>query len=267
MGFLVILEIMNYGKGTRKINLERTRKIFVFCVSLIALILNIQTIEQLQPLQLHDQPYIPFVNVYASTSDSIPANNLDGIVTRVIDGDTLEIRTNEGAVTTIRLALVDAPEINELGFDEARNFVSENCRDKPAIVDPDNNQGLSYGRLVALVYCDGLNINEAIIASDHANIYESFCEISEFSDSDWAQKNGCTEDDIDSSNNRVVEGGDINSDDGEISNNCDSAYSGVCIPSPPPDLDCKDIPHKNFNVKSPDPHRLDGDGDGKGCET
>lgn len=56
-------------------------------------------------------------------------------------------------------------------------------------------------------------------------------------------------------------------DDEEISNNCDSAYSGVCIPSPPPDLDCKDIPHKNFNVKSPDPHRLDGDGDGKGCET
>jgi micrococcal nuclease len=149
----------------------------------------------LQPLQLHDQPYIPFVNVYASTSDSIPANNLDGIITRFIDGDTLEIRTNEGAVTTIRLALVDAFEINELGFDEARNFVSENCRDKPSIVDPDNNQGLSYGRLVALVYCDGLNINEAIIASDHANIYESFCEISEFSDSDWAQKNGCTEDD------------------------------------------------------------------------
>jgi len=32
-------------------------------------------------------------------------------------------------------------------------------------------------------------------------------------------------------------------------------------------LDCKDIPHKNFNVKSPDPHQLDGDADGKGCET
>ena len=258
---------MNYGEGTPKITLERTRKRFVFWVSLISLILNIQTIEQLQSPQLHQQPYKLFENVYASTSDSIPVNGLDGIITNVIDGDTLEIRTNEGAATTIRLALVDAPEINELGYDEARDFVSENCRDKPAIVDPDNNQDLSYGRIVALVYCDGLNINEAIIASGHAKIYESFCEISEFSDSDWAQKNGCTEDDIDSSDSRIVEGGYINSDDGKISNNCDSAYSGVCIPSPPPDSDCKDIPHKNFNVKSPDPHQLDGDADGRGCET
>jgi hypothetical protein len=55
--------------------------------------------------------------------------------------------------------------------------------------------------------------------------------------------------------------------DEQESNDCDSAYSGACIPPPPPDLDCKDISHKNFNVKSPDPHRLDGDGDGKGCET
>jgi micrococcal nuclease len=251
----------------QKITLERTRKRFVFCASLITLILNIQTIEQLQPPQLHHQPYKLIENVYASTADSIPANNLDGIITNVIDGDTLEIRTNEGAAISIRLALVDAPEINELGYDEAKDFVSENCRDKPAIVNPDNNQGPSYGHLVALVYCDGLNINEAIIASGHANIYESFCEISEFSDSDWARKYGCAEDDIDLSNNRVVEGSDINSDDGETSNNCDFAYSGVCIPSPPPDLDCKDIPHKNFNVKSPDPHQLDRDADGRGCET
>jgi hypothetical protein len=49
--------------------------------------------------------------------------------------------------------------------------------------------------------------------------------------------------------------------------NCDAAYPTVCIPSPPPDLDCADIPYSNFTVLAPDPHHFDGDGDGVGCET
>ena len=48
---------------------------------------------------------------------------------------------------------------------------------------------------------------------------------------------------------------------------CDPAYPTVCIPPPPPDLDCGDIPFRNFKVLPPDPHRFDGDGDGIGCET
>lgn len=47
---------------------------------------------------------------------------------------------------------------------------------------------------------------------------------------------------------------------------CDPAYPTVCIPPPPPDLDCGDIPHRNFKVLAPDPHRFDRDGDGVGCE-
>lgn len=47
---------------------------------------------------------------------------------------------------------------------------------------------------------------------------------------------------------------------------CDPAYPDVCIPSPPPDLDCPEIPFKNFRVLQPDPHRLDQDNDGIGCE-
>lgn len=49
--------------------------------------------------------------------------------------------------------------------------------------------------------------------------------------------------------------------------NCDPSYPDVCIPPPPPDLDCGDIPYKNFKVLPPDPHRFDGDKDGIGCES
>jgi len=47
---------------------------------------------------------------------------------------------------------------------------------------------------------------------------------------------------------------------------CDPAYPDVCIPSPPPDLNCGDVPYTNFRVLSPDPHRFDGNKDGVGCE-
>lgn len=49
--------------------------------------------------------------------------------------------------------------------------------------------------------------------------------------------------------------------------NCDASYPTICIPPPPPDLDCSDIPYTNFKVVAPDDHHLDGDGDGIGCET
>lgn len=48
---------------------------------------------------------------------------------------------------------------------------------------------------------------------------------------------------------------------------CHPSYPTVCIPPPPPDLDCGDIPHRNFAVLRPDVHRSRGDGDGVGCET
>jgi micrococcal nuclease len=46
---------------------------------------------------------------------------------------------------------------------------------------------------------------------------------------------------------------------------CDPSYPEVCIPPAPPDLDCGDIAARDIRVEGDDPHRLDGDGDGRGC--
>jgi hypothetical protein len=48
---------------------------------------------------------------------------------------------------------------------------------------------------------------------------------------------------------------------------CDPSYPSVCIPPPPPDLDCPQVRSTDFAVRPPDPHGFDGDGDGVGCET
>jgi micrococcal nuclease len=51
---------------------------------------------------------------------------------------------------------------------------------------------------------------------------------------------------------------------------CDPNYSGACMPPYPPDLDCADLRALALappvSVVGDDPHRLDGDGDGLGCE-
>jgi hypothetical protein len=49
-------------------------------------------------------------------------------------------------------------------------------------------------------------------------------------------------------------------------NQCHPSYPTVCIKPPPPDLDCGDIPYRNFLVLPPDPHNFDGNNDGIGCE-
>ena len=47
---------------------------------------------------------------------------------------------------------------------------------------------------------------------------------------------------------------------------CATSYPDVCIPPPPPDLDCGDVAFRRFRVTGGDPHRMDGDHDGMACE-
>ena len=53
--------------------------------------------------------------------------------------------------------------------------------------------------------------------------------------------------------------------------NCAASYPTVCIPPPPPDLNCGDISYRRFtvlwNVPAPDPHHFDSNKDGVGCES
>jgi len=165
-----------------------------------------------------------------------------GNVTRIIDGDTIEV---DGV--RIRLVLVDAPESSQAGGFEATNFVHQFCSiGSQVIIDQDDRQLYdNYGRMLAVVWCQGKRLNEEIIAQRYANIYYEFCSQSEFGDGEWAVKLGCI----------------------EKTSDCHPSYPTLCIPYPPPDLDCSDISDRNFQVLSPDPHRFDGDKNGIGCES
>ena len=81
---------------------------------------------------------------------------------------------------------------------------------------------------------------------------------------------GCVETPQECNNNRDDDSdGLTDSDDPDCQQQeCDPSYPNNCIPSPPPDLDCDEIPYHNFKVNQSDPHHFDGnDNDGIGCET
>jgi endonuclease YncB( thermonuclease family) len=107
---------------------------------------------------------------------------LVGIVTKVVDGDTLDING-----IRIRLALVDTPEINQPGYDRAREFVESLCLGKKGELDVDGGQrrGDRYGREVGVVYCDGINMNDKLMSNNLARILVQFCDITEFANQNW----------------------------------------------------------------------------------
>ncbi len=107
-------------------------------------------------------------------------------VTRVIDGDTLEILHEE----RIRLSLASAPELNDSGGQEARQFIEEICPvGSMVLIDEDDEQLTgSFGRIIAQVTCNGVNLNDRLVEGGHGTINTRFCGTSEFAEESWASE-------------------------------------------------------------------------------
>lgn len=113
-----------------------------------------------------------------------------GSVTEIVDGDTIKVDDQ-----SIRFTLVNTPEYGEYGYDQARNYIDRICPvGSTVLVDEDDGQtGRSYGRMIAVIYCEGqnLSLNETILEVGLAEISTRFCSSSEFSSTEWAQEYGC----------------------------------------------------------------------------
>ena len=138
--------------------------------------------------------YLPRSGPAGTSSGNPPSSNpqckgtaacFTDSVTYVVDGDTLDVGS-----TRIRLALVNSPEVGEPGYTEAKQFTTQACPvGSQAFVDEDDGQtGGSYGRMIALVYCGGVNLNAALLSSGHAVLVAYYCSVSEFADEQWT---GC----------------------------------------------------------------------------
>ena len=106
------------------------------------------------------------------------------VVTRVIDGDTFDT----SAEVRVRLADIDTPETGEIGYDDAKNFLTSLVYQKTVYLDIDDLYRTDpYDRLVCVVYVDYnathlMNVNKAILMEGYARIWE---HDNEFNSSTW----------------------------------------------------------------------------------
>jgi micrococcal nuclease len=118
------------------------------------------------------------------------ADCFTGKVTEIVDGDTIDVDD-----VRIRLSMVDAPEIEEAGYDEATETAESICPvGSNALVDEDDGQKeRSYDRLIGVVYCNGntTSVNQVLLEDRKAIVYEEFCSVSEFAKDKWLTKFGC----------------------------------------------------------------------------
>jgi micrococcal nuclease len=111
----------------------------------------------------------------------------NGTVTNIIDGDTIVVGQKH-----VRLSLVNTPEKNETGYNEAIEFMGILCPvGSNVLVDQDDLQLYSYNRMIGVVYCNGKIVNEEILKNNFGIILTDFCSKSEFENESWAIAYGC----------------------------------------------------------------------------
>jgi endonuclease YncB( thermonuclease family) len=204
-----------------------------------------------------------------------------GVVASVYDGDTLTLRDGR----RVRLLQIDTPELG------SRECYSRAARTAlVALAPPGKNVVLEadpaldrvdrYGRLLRYVKRNGVNVNLELTRRGAAAPYfyrgdrgRYAGSLMQATRSAKAAKRGlwraCPRTMLDPF--RAVATGQSGppSQTPLPSGKCDPNYAEGCVPPYPPDLDCADIRAMGIapvRVIGSDPHRLDGDGDGLGCE-
>ncbi|MCU4800482.1 thermonuclease family protein [Halobacteria archaeon HArc-gm2] len=134
----------------------------------------------------------------ATGDPGVPAEgeSREATVTRVVDGDTVEVRYADGSADTVRLVGVDTPETrgqtdpaefegvpgNESGRacladagDRASTALTEwvDGADVTLVVDPETDTRDRYDRLLAYVVRDDANLNYQLVARGYARVYDT----------------------------------------------------------------------------------------------
>jgi len=130
-----------------------------------------------------------FVESQESSQDcSGSARCITGIVTKIVDGDTIHV---DGV--SVRFAMASAPELKGFGGIDSRNFIDTICPvGSNVLVDEDDSQTEgSHARMIGVVYCNGVNLNSELLDAGLGYLADQFCDSSEFAEDSWAVKHGC----------------------------------------------------------------------------
>lgn len=206
-------------------------------------------------------------------AEVVPAGDT-ATVTRIIDGDTIEVSLNDRAYP-VRYIGMDTPERGDFFYAEASAANRALVEAQTVILVKDVSETDRYGRLLRYVYLpDGTFVNAELVAQGYAvavtfppDVREQELfrtlerEARENGRGLWADETAVGEP---ATGVRLLS---TPAASPAGPSNCDPAYPTVCIPSPPPDLNCGNIAYRDFGALPADPHHFDGDNDGVGCES
>jgi endonuclease YncB( thermonuclease family) len=94
------------------------------------------------------------------------AAGIEGVVAKVIDGDSLVVQPKAGAPIEVRLRDMDAPEICQAGGPEAKAMLERLALGKEAKLVSAGRD--TYGRTVGAVTVEGQSLSKLMVAEGHA---------------------------------------------------------------------------------------------------
>ena len=121
------------------------------------------------------------------------AGCIQGVATRIVDGDTLYVESNSSTVYKVDLALIKAPSRSEEMFAESTAFTRDLCLGSTVLVDEDDmlSTSSSDSDIVGVVYCSSTNLNSELLDNGYAKLEMEQCARSEFANEPWVKDHGC----------------------------------------------------------------------------
>ena len=102
----------------------------------------------------------------AAPRGAVAQPTLQGVVTQVIDGNTLAFTPAGQAAATVRLRDIEAPEPCQPWGAEARAALAELALNKPATLRASGRD--AQGRTLAVVLVEEVNLNQRLVEEGHA---------------------------------------------------------------------------------------------------
>jgi len=86
----------------------------------------------------------------------------------------------------------DQVNLQVYDFIKSGEMSKENLKILCVLYDEDDGQPEeSYGRIIGVIYCNDMNLNEELLDAGLGYLENRFCDSSEFASDSWAQKHGC----------------------------------------------------------------------------
>ena len=200
---------------------------------------------------------------------------------KVVSGDTIDVLI-DGNLYTVRYIGIDALGSSEYIASESRNKNYALVINKDLTLVKDASDTGTGGQLLRYVLADGVFVNLELAKEGYASAASSppdtacdaaFKAAEEGAKSNlsgiWAFDPSAEPAAQDAASTESAAQDAVSTESAKVTAkpaSCDPSYPDVCIPPPPPDLDCIHIPYRNFKVIPPDTHGLDEDGNGIGCD-